>query len=71
MGVYGRTASLPSKSSFPPPSLRPLPGAFSSTQAQTGSESDCPSGKPNVKTVLSWLYSRRERSGSSSHEVGM
>mmetsp|Transcript_3421 Transcript_3421/g.7667 ORF Transcript_3421/g.7667 Transcript_3421/m.7667 type:complete len:218 (+) Transcript_3421:270-923(+) len=47
MGVYGRMASDPSKSSLPF-EPRPRPGAFRRTQAQTGSESDLPSGRPKV-----------------------
>ena len=46
-GVYGRTASEPSKSSLPPPSLRPRPGAFRRMHAHTGRPSGLPPGISN------------------------
>mmetsp|Transcript_41571 Transcript_41571/g.88715 ORF Transcript_41571/g.88715 Transcript_41571/m.88715 type:complete len:223 (+) Transcript_41571:558-1226(+) len=53
IGVYGRTASVPSQSSLPPPSLRPRPGARKRRHAQTGRFRDCPSGRPKAYMVES------------------
>lgn len=55
MGVYGRTASVPSKSSLPPPSFRPRPSARMRMHAQTGKFSDWPSGSLYVEHDSSYL----------------